>query len=224
MSNQSNGFDGEAGTGADGPFPKGYFPEVLTRREIEILHWGAAGKTSGEQATILDISPSTVNFHIKNIYRKLNVNNRAQAMVAASEMGLIHVDKEGRKKLLRDVYNGFVEGNAMPLIGILDENVDWLSTAPQSIFPHAGHYCGRNNVLAQLEIIYTLYACKRFLPKIIVEEKGQIAVYLDVELEHRESGNRMFFDVAHFWTFRGDVAVRYVEIFNTALAHDHQTR
>jgi len=223
VSRQSDDFNG-VGTGADGPFPKGCFPEVLTRREIEILHWGAVGKTSAEQAIILDISPSTVNFHMKNIYKKLNVNNRAQAMITASDMGLIHLDKGGRKKLLGDVYDGFVEGNAAPLIGILDEDIDWLSTAPQALFPHAGHYSGRDAVLAQLQVITRLYDCRRFLPKIFVEEKDQIAVYLDVELKHRDSGNRMFFDVAHFWTFRGDVAVRYVEIFNTALAHDHQTR
>lgn len=58
----------------------------ITRREAEVLFWVAKGKTDWEIAQILHISERTVNKHLEQIYRKLEVNNRtaatAKAMVA----------------------------------------------------------------------------------------------------------------------------------------------
>lgn len=61
----------------------------LTNREIECLHWMAAGKTSGEIGIILSISESTVNFHLKNTLIKLNSNNRVQAVAKAVHCNVI---------------------------------------------------------------------------------------------------------------------------------------
>lgn len=200
--------------------PYDHFPKLLTAREVEILHWSAAGKTNAEQAIILDISANTVGFHLKNIYRKLGVSNRAGAVKEATDKGMIFPQVTGRKQQLRDIYSGFVEGNAEPLLGLLDPEVEWICTAPRSLFPHAGRANGLPEVISQLEVLYGTYICRRFLPRIFIEEENQIAVYLDVDLEHRETGNRMYFEVSHFWTFSGAHAVRYIEIFNSAAAYD----
>lgn len=48
----------------------------------------ASGYTSAEIGTQLQISALTVNTHIKNIYRKLQVRTRAQAVRFASLRGL----------------------------------------------------------------------------------------------------------------------------------------
>lgn len=62
---------------------------VLTPREVEIL-WGIAkGLTYAEVASQLAISRQTVPVHIKNIYRKLQVGNRSEAVFEASRLGLI---------------------------------------------------------------------------------------------------------------------------------------
>lgn len=55
-------------------------PPVLSAREIQVLEWVREGKTNQEIGQILDISPLTVKNHIQKILRKLNVNNRAQAV------------------------------------------------------------------------------------------------------------------------------------------------
>jgi len=55
----------------------------LTLREREVLRWTAAGKTSGEIATILGISERTVTFHVTRTLQKLNSVNRTQAVVTA---------------------------------------------------------------------------------------------------------------------------------------------
>lgn len=70
----------------------GFFRDTrarLSEREREVLNLVAAGYTSIEIATRLVISDQTVNAHIRNIYRKLNVKTRAQAVSCATERGLL---------------------------------------------------------------------------------------------------------------------------------------
>jgi DNA-binding NarL/FixJ family response regulator len=65
--------------------------QTLTPREMDIL-WGIAkGFTYGELAERLEISKQTVPVHIKNIYRKLQTNNRSEAVYEASRRGLIRL-------------------------------------------------------------------------------------------------------------------------------------
>ena len=63
----------------------------LTAREKEILVWVKEGKNNWEIASILDITQDTVKFHLKNIFQKLNVANRSQAIAAALEQNLIEL-------------------------------------------------------------------------------------------------------------------------------------
>jgi two-component system, NarL family, response regulator DegU len=56
-------------------------PEELSPRETEVLSLVARGLTNSEIARRLDISKNTVSFHLKNIFCKLDVNNRTEATV-----------------------------------------------------------------------------------------------------------------------------------------------
>ena len=58
---------------------------LLTNREKEILACLPSGNTNEDIADTLHISPHTVRTHLSNIYGKLNVNNRFQAALWASE-------------------------------------------------------------------------------------------------------------------------------------------
>ncbi len=62
----------------------------LSRREIECLHWAAAGKTTTEMAQILDLSEYTVNHYLSRATRKLDSVNRVQTIAKALRAGLIH--------------------------------------------------------------------------------------------------------------------------------------
>lgn len=65
--------------------------ELLTEREMDIL-WGIAkGFTYKDVAEKLGISSNTVPTHIKNIYRKLEVNSRGEAVFEAIQRGLINI-------------------------------------------------------------------------------------------------------------------------------------
>lgn len=64
--------------------------EPLTEREREILAFLANGVSNKEMARRLFVSENTVKFHLKNIYSKLSVGNRLQAISSARQQGLVH--------------------------------------------------------------------------------------------------------------------------------------
>jgi DNA-binding NarL/FixJ family response regulator len=67
--------------------PSDLFPE-LTDREREILGWIAQGLNNTEIAQRLTLSGKTIRNHITNIFSKLQVADRAQAIVRARDAGL----------------------------------------------------------------------------------------------------------------------------------------
>jgi DNA-binding CsgD family transcriptional regulator len=68
--------------------PTGPAPQ-LSAREREVLLWAAQGKTAWETATILGISPKTVEFHLANCGKKLGTAAKAQTILAAARKGLL---------------------------------------------------------------------------------------------------------------------------------------
>lgn len=63
--------------------------ERLTPTEFEVLRFIAKGYTSPEIAKMTNRSASTVPVHIRNIYRKLSVHSRGEAVFEAIQMGLV---------------------------------------------------------------------------------------------------------------------------------------
>jgi DNA-binding NarL/FixJ family response regulator len=72
------------GPAADDAAP---FPE-LTTREREILDLLADGRSNGDIAQVLFISPKTVRNNLSSVYAKLQVADRTQAVVRARQAGL----------------------------------------------------------------------------------------------------------------------------------------
>jgi DNA-binding NarL/FixJ family response regulator len=70
------------------------FPE-LTDREREVLELIAQGVNNQQIADILYISPKTVSNHISNVFSKLQVADRAQAIIKAREAGLGQDEQSG---------------------------------------------------------------------------------------------------------------------------------
>jgi DNA-binding CsgD family transcriptional regulator len=67
--------------------PKAIFPG-LTERELDILRLMAKGNTNHQIAENLVLSPKTVSNYISNIFSKLQVADRAQAIIKAREAGV----------------------------------------------------------------------------------------------------------------------------------------
>ena len=62
---------------------------MLSPRELEILQEPALGFSNKDIARMLDMTENTVKFHMKNIFKKLDVDNRIRAVSTGQEMGLI---------------------------------------------------------------------------------------------------------------------------------------
>ena len=61
----------------------------ISKRETEILSLIGQGQSSKEVASNLFVSKRTVDFHLSNVFKKLGVSNRVQAIVVADRLGLI---------------------------------------------------------------------------------------------------------------------------------------
>src|SRR5215213_2329122 len=68
--------------------PTGMF-EPLTERELEVLRLVAAGTSNREIAVRLTVTLGTVKKHLNNIFGKLDVESRTQALARARELGLL---------------------------------------------------------------------------------------------------------------------------------------
>jgi len=73
------------------PAPAAKRPEVeaLSRRESQVLDLVARGFTYPEIAVQMGISVTTVQTHVRNIYGKLDVHNRTEAVFEARQVGLL---------------------------------------------------------------------------------------------------------------------------------------
>lgn len=71
--------------------------EDYTPRQSQIIELAALGKTDGEIAKILSISPRTARFHVELLKKRLNVATRTQAAVEYTKMK-VHAEYEARPK------------------------------------------------------------------------------------------------------------------------------
>ncbi|GMR21418.1 MAG: two-component system response regulator NarL [Gammaproteobacteria bacterium] len=62
----------------------------LTPREREVLQWATDGLADKEIARKLSVSENTIKNHMKNVRKKLGVNNRVKASLVAIEKGIIN--------------------------------------------------------------------------------------------------------------------------------------
>jgi two-component system, NarL family, response regulator len=63
----------------------------LSKRETQVLHYLALGRSNKEIGRVLYISEGTVKHHVKSILSKLNATGRGKAIAIAARRGLIHL-------------------------------------------------------------------------------------------------------------------------------------
>lgn len=63
--------------------------EALSSRQRDVLKLIAEGRSNKEIARIVGITPETVKTHVRNIFIKLSVDRRAQAVSRAQSLGLV---------------------------------------------------------------------------------------------------------------------------------------
>ena len=63
--------------------------ETLTKKEIKVIRLAESGDSTQQLADTLSLSQSTIKWHLHNIYSKLDVKNRTQAINKARELGYL---------------------------------------------------------------------------------------------------------------------------------------
>lgn len=66
---------------------------LLSKREQECLYWASQGKSALETASILGLKPETVRTYLKSLLKKLQAENKPQAIAIAYETGLLGMGK-----------------------------------------------------------------------------------------------------------------------------------
>jgi DNA-binding NarL/FixJ family response regulator len=79
--------------GRRGTYRVAQMTEGLTGREMEVLRATALGQPNKTIAGTLAISPQTVQVHLRNIFSKLGVGNRSEAVAYAIRHGLIRLEE-----------------------------------------------------------------------------------------------------------------------------------
>lgn len=83
----SGGSDGAGSASREAQSP------VLSARELEVMTLAARGLTNNQIGSDLSLSPRTVQTHLRNIFTRLNVGSRTQAVVKAIQLGLVSIDE-----------------------------------------------------------------------------------------------------------------------------------
>ncbi|WP_102264493.1 response regulator transcription factor [Mesobacillus jeotgali] len=65
---------------------------VLTKKELEILHYIAAGKNNREISEELFMSVRSIEYHLTKIFKKLSVNSRVEALSKAISLNIISIN------------------------------------------------------------------------------------------------------------------------------------
>jgi DNA-binding NarL/FixJ family response regulator len=65
--------------------------DAMSEREMQVLSLVATGKRNKEIAAELSIAEDTVKMHVRNIFSKLNVTDRTEAVTVALRRGIIHL-------------------------------------------------------------------------------------------------------------------------------------
>ncbi len=73
---------------SDARLPNSAVAVLLTKRECEVMALIIEGRSSKEVADHLFVSKRTVDFHLANVYHKLNVSNRVQAYRELQRRGI----------------------------------------------------------------------------------------------------------------------------------------
>jgi DNA-binding NarL/FixJ family response regulator len=70
--------------------PQGENRPELTEREMQVLRGMAAGKSNAQIGRELYLSEDTIKTHARRLFRKMRVNDRAQAVASGFRQGLVH--------------------------------------------------------------------------------------------------------------------------------------
>jgi len=162
------------------PGPKMYqpIPEPLTGRELEILRLMADECSNSEIAEALYIAPGTVKWYVKQIYSKLDVHSREEAIARAADLHLIAAKSMPQTKVLPLSTESQQRTASPPTVSI--------QQTPYSLPVQTTAFVGREPELAALDSLLRTPSVRLVT---ILAPGGMGKTRLSIEAAERQKGN-----------------------------------
>jgi hypothetical protein len=123
---------------------------------------------------------------------------------------------EQNKEAVRRVLSAYGEGKLEPLLSILDEDIDWHSNAPESLYRFAGRHKGKAAMREGLSFLANEYTIHSYTVRELIGEGDVIWATCDAVATHRATSVRVSAVLASRWEFEGEKVVAFTEFFDTA--------
>lgn len=116
---------------------------------------------------------------------------------------------------VQEFYAAFAQGEVERMLDQMDRNVTWEGPC-NSTLPWGGLYKGKGGFMDWLETISRHVNFEVFEPRDFVEQDGKVVVFVYTELEMLNNGRKMIDPAVHYWTFEGDMLVKFQGFNNVA--------
>ena len=116
---------------------------------------------------------------------------------------------------VRKIYDDFAFGRLHRLADVFDQDIDFISHAPTTIFPYLGKRHGRQNVLAALTELHEKLQVTsiRLMSVVVADDQAALTALMDVT--ERRSSRKAQFLASHFLRFRQGQIVSFCGIIDS---------
>jgi len=147
--------------------------KLLSRREEEVITPLLQGKSNKQIALLLNISERTVEFHLKNIYAKLQVNSRVEVILKLGKATGNIIDKQVEPTV--DNGNKKVHNGKQP-----DTQNDWAQSLKKTVSTIKKEFAMTNRIRTILSAVTVLLGIVLMVGGIITDKNGAVVVGLIV--------------------------------------------
>ncbi|MCP5410657.1 MAG: nuclear transport factor 2 family protein [Alphaproteobacteria bacterium] len=127
------------------------------------------------------------------------------------------IESSNRARML-SVYAAFADGHLDPLFDVLDENVEWVVSAPREFFRFGGTFRGRAGLKEYTALLFLDFHFTRFAPRATIAAGDQVWATFAVEVFHRASKKHFPLDITVMWTMKNGRLLAHRCVFDTAQA------
>jgi len=131
---------------------------------------------------------------------------------------VLNAIESSNRALMLSVYAAFGDGHLDPLFEVLDENVEWVVSAPREFFRFGGTFHGRAGLKEYTALLFQDFHFTRFMPRATIAAGDEVWGTFAVEVVHRTSKKQFPVEVTTMWTMKNSKLVAHRCVFDTASA------
>lgn len=143
--------------------------KLLSRREKEVVALLLQGKSNKQIALLLDISERTVEFHLKNIYAKTQVNSKVELILKLGKSTGGFADNQAESTV--DIGNNYVHNGKQT-----DSHNNWAQFLKKIVPMNEKEFAMTNKIRTILSAVTALLGIVLIVGGIITDKNGAVVV------------------------------------------------